>query len=103
MPCHKLPALTANRANSKEKISSNLVNDELRMGRTLSKCRGGVKKLSRTLFALLFTLQGVGRGKRPGARDGQNVGILGDVRRQRRVGRGKFDDAHRRRIEQALA
>jgi hypothetical protein len=52
---------------------------------------------------ILLAFQLVGRSESPGAGDGQDVGILGDVRGQRRIGRGEFDDAHRRCIQDALS
>jgi hypothetical protein len=103
MPCAMLPICANNRA----KISNNLANKGLCMERTLTKCRVSVNEFPNSnfqaLFTLLFTLQDIRRGKRPGARDGQDVGVLGDVRRQGCIGSGKSDDAHRCRIEQALA
>src|SRR5574340_1412812 len=51
----------------------------------------------------LLALQPVRRRDRPRARDGQDVGIGGDVRGQRGVRRGEFDDADRCRVQYAVA
>ena len=40
--------------------------------------------------------------ERPGARDAQDVGVALDVRRERRVRRGHFDDLERRGVEHAV-
>src|SRR5688572_19446857 len=52
---------------------------------------------------LLFSDELVGAGKDPGPGDAEDVGVLGDVGRKRRVRRREVDDAQRGRVEYPVA